>query len=330
MFDVRRRDFVMVLGAAAAWPLSALAQRPVGPVRIGFMPLGSPSSSADLALVHALRNGIRDADLVDRQDFALDIVWVAEESEYPNSVSGLLARGAKVLVSAGTSATVAAKRQTSTIPVVFINVGNPIGVGLVESLAHPGANITGFSDVLADLSSKFVGLARELGDPRAPIDYLWHTKWADGRNRFEATQRAAEAAGVALRSRPLSEIAELEDQIALMKSDRATVAIVQPGPFTHRFRKQIIHTATNNGVATIFGFPPIAEDGALIAYGPDPTDMYHGAGLYVGRIIKGEKTADLPVQQPTRFELVINLKTAKALGLEVPPTLLASADEVIE
>jgi putative ABC transport system substrate-binding protein len=283
-----------------------------------------------LALVHALQTGIRDTDLVDDRDFVLDIVWVAEESEYPNSVGGVLAQGAKVLVAAGTSATVAAKRQTSTVPVVFINVGNPIGVGLVESLAHPGANITGFSDVLADLSSKFVEFAREVGGPQAPIDYLWHTKWADGRNRFEATRRAAQAAGVTLRSRPLSEMAELEDQIAVMKSDRATVAIVQPGPFTHRFRKQIIHTATDNGVATIFGFPPIAEDGALIAYGPDPTDMYHGAGLYVGRIMKGEKPADLPVQQPTKFELIVNLVTAKTLGLEVPPMLLARADEVIE
>jgi putative ABC transport system substrate-binding protein len=213
---------------------------------------------------------------------------------------------------------------------VFINVGNPIGIGLVKSLNHPGGNVTGFTDAIADLSGKFVDLARELGGQQAPIDYLWHTAWEDGQNRLALTEKAAQTAGMTLRSRPLSDIADLEPQLAAMKSDGATILIIQPGPFTHRHRKQIIQGATSTGCATIYGFPPVAHDGALIAYGPDPLEMYHAAGQYSVRIVKGEKPADLPVQQPTHFQLAINLATAEALGLKLPTSLLARADEVIE
>src|SRR5262245_3536794 len=181
-----------------------------------------------------------------------------------------------------------------------------------------------------DLSGKYIDLARQLGDPQAPIDYLWYSAWPDGRNRLQATERAAQAVGVPLRSRPLSELGELEGQIAAMKSDRATTVIIQPSPFIHRHRARVIESATNSGLPTIYGFRPVAHDGALIAYGPDPIPMYCGPGSYVARVLKGEKPGDLPVQQPTNFELVINLKTAKALGLDIPPTFLARANEVIE
>jgi ABC-type uncharacterized transport system substrate-binding protein len=144
------------------------------------------------------------------------------------------------------------------------------------------------------------------------------------------TERAANAAGMTLRSRPLNNIDDLEPQLAAMKSDAATILIIQPGPFTHRYRKRIIEGAISAGCAPIYGFPPVAQDGALIAYGPDAIEMYNAAGQYIARIVKGEKPADLPVQQPTHFKLVINLATAKALGLKLPATLLARADEVIE
>jgi putative tryptophan/tyrosine transport system substrate-binding protein len=206
-------------------------------------------------------------------------------------------------------------------------VGNPIGIGLVKSLPHPGGNVTGFSDAVADLSGKFVDIARELGGPQAPLDYLWYTAWEDGQNRFSLTERAAKAAGMTLRSRPLKDIDDLEPQLVAMKSDGATILIIQPGPFTHRYRKRIIKGATSDGCATIYGFPPVAQDGALIAYGPDAIEMYHAAGQYSARIVKGEKPADLPVQQPTHFQLVINLATAKALAFQSLSSLVTVASD---
>jgi len=307
------------------------AQQPASPLtRIGFLPLGSPSASSDLSLVEAFQKGVRDAGLLEGHDVILDIVWTQNVHEYPEEVSELIQRGAAILATAGSSASSVAKQQTSTIPIVFVNVGNPIGIGLVKNLPHPGGNATGFADAVADLSGKFLDIARELGGPQVPIDYLWYTAWEDGQHRFSLTEQAAQAAGMTLRSRPLNDIDDLEPQLAAMKSDGATIVIIQPGPFTHRYRKRIIQGATGIGCAPIYGFPPVAQDGALIAYGPDAIEMYHAAGQYCARIIKGEKPADLPVQQPTHFQLVINLATAKTLGLKVPESLLARADKVIE
>jgi len=300
------------------------------PPRIDFLPLGSPSSSSDLSLVEAFQKGVRDTGLLEGHDVILDVVWTQNGRQYSEELTELIQRGDAILATAGSSASAAAKQQTSTIPIVFMNVGNPIGIGLVKSQPHPGGNATGFADAVADLSSKFLDIARELGGPEAPIDYLWHTAWEDGQHRFSLTEQAAQTAGMKLRSRPLNDINDLEPQLAAMKADGAIVVIIQPGPFAHRYRKRIFQGATSIKCASIYGFPPVAQDGVLIAYGADATEMYHDAGQYAARIVKGEKPADLPVQQPTHFKLIINLATAKALGLKLPTTLLARADEVIE
>jgi len=308
---VRRREFIELIGGAAAWPLAAGAQQSASPPRIGLLPLGSPSNNSDLSLVEAFQKGVRDTGLLEGHDVILDVVWTQNGGQYSEEVAELIRRGASILATAGSSASAIANQQTSAIPIVFINVGNPIGIGLVKSLPHPGGNVTGFADAVADLSGKFVDIARELGGPQAPIDYLWYTAWEDGQNRFSLTERAANAAGMTLRSRPLNDINDLEPQLAAMKADGATVVIIQPGPFTHRYRKRIFQGATSIKCASIYGFPPVAQDGALIAYGPDAREMYHAAGQYAARIVKGEKPADLPVQQPTHFQLIINLATAK-------------------
>src|SRR5256886_14826120 len=175
---MKRREFISLLGGAVvAWPLAARAQQGKGPVRLGFLPLGSPSNTYDRSLVEAFQQGLRRVGLIENRDIVLDVAWISHDPD--QTVSEVLRRGAELLIPCGSSASVAAKRQTSTIPIVFLSVGDPIAMGLAESLSRPGHNATGFSDILADLSGKLVDLARELNGPRESIDYFWHTAWPD-------------------------------------------------------------------------------------------------------------------------------------------------------
>src|SRR5262245_22007444 len=334
---MKRRELIhlagsaaLVGGAAATWPHTATAQQAATPIRLGLLPLGSPSNSYDQSLVEAFRKGLRDVGLVENRDVAIEVVWVSDEPEFPSAVSNLIQRGATLLVTAGSSASAAAKRYTSAVPIVFVAVGNPMGIGLVETLAWPGGNATGFSDVLADLRSKYVDFAQQLDKPQAAVNYLWHTAWPDGQYRFNATERAAKSLGVELRSRGIAEIAEADDALAALKNGDTKVLIVQPSPFTYRHRNRIINSALSQGLGTIFAWPQTGREGALIGYGPDYAHLYSEVGTYVVRILKGAKPADLPVQEPTKFALVVNLKTAKALGLTAPSSLLVSADQLIE
>jgi putative tryptophan/tyrosine transport system substrate-binding protein len=326
---MRRRQFLGLLGGAAiASPLSAHAQRATSPTRIGMLPLGSPSSAYDQSLVAAFRQGLRQIGLIEDRDIVLEVVWIDGDPDH--AVAQLIQRGVDLLVPCGSSASVAVKRRTSTIPILFLSVGNPIAMGLVESLPRPGQNATGFADILADLGSKLVDVAREMNRPREIVDYLWHSGWPDGLYRYEATEQAALTAGVKLQSRAINDAAAIDEAIASLKVGGATTLIVQPSPLTYQRRLQIIETATKHKLATIWAFPPAAREGGLIAYGPDYIHMYQRAPLYVERILKGTKPADLPVELPSKVQLLVNLKVAKALGLEVPLSLLIRADEMIE
>jgi putative ABC transport system substrate-binding protein len=328
---VRRREFIALIGGVvASWPLEASAQLGNKPVRIGLLPFGSPSNDYDKSLVEAFRLGLRQAGLIEGRDIVLDIVWTSgSDADTDKAVTDLIGRGAALLVPTGSTASVATKRHTSTIPIVFVSVGNPVAMGLVENLAHPASNATGFSDIFSDLSAKLVELGKAVSK-QDTIDYLWHTAWPDGKNRYQTTEQAAQSVGVKLRARGIAESAEIDQAIAALKLGGATTIIVQPSPFTYRERTHIIGTASENGLGTIFGFPAAARDGALMAYGPDYLHMNQRAPLYVSQILKGTKPADLPVELPAKINLLVNLKSAKRLGVEVPLSLLIRADELIE
>jgi putative tryptophan/tyrosine transport system substrate-binding protein len=325
---MRRRECVTLIGGVIIWPIAARAQQQKGPIRLGFLPVGSPDNAYDRSLVEAFQQGLRQVGLVENQNIVLDVVWSGNDPD--QAVTGVLRRGAELLITSGSSTSVAAKRQTSTIPIVFLHVGDPVAVGLIENLSHPGRNATGFSDILAELSSKFVDLAKELNKSQSSISYLWYTDWPDGEHRHVLTREAAEKVGLELRSSGIKDVAQLNDALITIKQRGATTFIVQPSPFTYAERGQIIAAAIKYGLGTIFAHPVAAREGSLIAYGPDYLQMYSRAPIYVDRILKGTKPADLPVEQPTKIELLVNLKTAKTLGIEVPLSLLIRADELIE
>jgi putative ABC transport system substrate-binding protein len=326
---MKRREFITLLGGAAVWPLAARAQQHRGPVRLAFIPLGSPSNPYDRSLVEAFQRGLRRVGLIENQDVALDVVWLGDRPD--QAVSEVLQRGAELLIPCGSSASVAAKRQTSTIPIVFLSVGDPVAVGLVESLSRPGQNATGFSDILAELSGKLVDVTREMIKPHRIVHYLWHTAWPDGQNRYQATEEAVRAAGMQLQPKGIAEISELDAAVAAIKLSGSPAFIVQPSPFTYGHRDRIIASAKKNGLGTILAWPVAArEEGALAGYGPDYVHMYSRAPFYVDRVLKGAKPADLPVEGPSKVEFVVNLQAAKALGIEVPLALLIRADELFE
>jgi putative tryptophan/tyrosine transport system substrate-binding protein len=237
---MKRREFITLLGGAASWPLAVRAQQTGNPARIGIVALGSASNPYDASLVEAFRGGMRQ---VGRDEASIDLVWIKNESEYTQAISALLQRGVSILVTAGTTASLEAKQQTSTIPIVFVSVGDPIGVGLVENLSHPGGNATGFSIMLFDLTSKYVGMARELDKSQTTVYYLWYNNWALGSNMFRAAEQAAQSLHVELRSRGISEIVEANDSMTAMKASGAATLIVQPSPLLYRYRKQLIDFA---------------------------------------------------------------------------------------
>jgi putative ABC transport system substrate-binding protein len=324
---------VLAIAAASALFMAAAvvsAQPASRPPLVGFLPLGSESNAYDRSLVEAFRKGLREAGFVEGRDIVLEVVWTTNESDVAPAALRLVQRGAKLLIPVGTTASMAVKRQTPTTPILFISVGNPLGIELVESLSHPGLNVTGFSDNLAELSAKYVQFAAELGNAPGIVHYLWYPGWTDGHHRFQVTERAAQALKIRLRTYAIDDIAEVDGVMAAMKKAGASVVVVQPSPFTFRERDRIIASATSHGLATIFAFRPAAQAGALITYGPDYDDLYRRAASYLARILRGTRPGDLPVEQPTKFEFLINLKTAKAIGITVPRALILRADQVIE
>ena len=325
----------VALGAALAFCVAvvagiASAQSPPAAPLVGFLPLGSETSAYDRSLVEAFRQGLRESGIVEHRDVELEVVWTASELDVAPAVLKLMQRGAKLFIPVGTTASMAVKRQAPQVPILFISVGNPLGIGLVESLSRPGGTVTGFADSLAEIGGKYVQFAMALGKPQSPLHYLWHWDWSDGYYRLQKTEEAVRSVGVKLRAHSIKELSEVDEAMSAMRKAGATVVIVQPSPFTFRERERLVASAMSHGLATIFAFRDSVRVGALLAYGPDYADLNRRAAAYLARILRGTKPGDLAVEQPTKFELLINLRTAKTVNLTVPRSLLLQANQVLE
>jgi putative tryptophan/tyrosine transport system substrate-binding protein len=327
---MKRREFITLLGGAAAiWPLSARAQQAAMPV-VGFLSSRSPGESA--GVVDGFYQGLREAGFVEGQNLAIAFRWA--EGRYdrlPALAADLVGLRVAVLFAAGgPPSALAAKAATSTIPIVFSAVNDPDRLGLIASLNRPGGNITGMSTFNTPLGAKCIELLKEMVPTAAVMAFLLNPSLPTADFVSQEALAAARALGIELRMLSASKEGELDAAFANLERLRADGLVVSGYPFLDSQRDRVVDLAKRSAVPTIYAWRENVAAGGLMSYGTSLTDSYRRAGIYTGRILKGEKPGDLPVQQPTKFELVINLKTAKALGLTVPLSLLASADEVIE
>ena len=325
---IGRRELLAALGAAA-WPLAARAQQAAMQV-VGFLNPGLPERSS--FLVAAFREGLKEAGYIEGQNVTIEYRWAqGHYDQLQTLVADLVRRRVAVIAATGGSVSAqAAKAATATIPIVF-NVGeDPIRLGLVASFNRPGGNITGVNTLSPALESKRLGLLRELVPQAAVIAVLFNPTNPDVDLQRRDIEAAAVAIGQDVRILNASNESDIHTAFAALVQQRANALIVGNDVFLTNQREQIVALAARHAVPTIYSFRSFAESGGLMSYSTNLVDVYRQVGLYVGRVLKGEKPADLPIVQPTKFELVINLKTAKALGLDVPDKLLALADEVIE
>jgi putative ABC transport system substrate-binding protein len=324
---VRRREFItLVGGAAAVWPLTARAQQPV----VGFMSGRAPDDSAHL--VAAFQQGLAERGFSEGQNVAIEFRWAyGDYDRLPALAADLVGRGVAVLVGVGGDVSaVAATKATKTIPVVFGMGGDPVKAGMVASFKHPGGNVTGFTLWTNETESKRLGLLRELVPGVPLIGILVNPHLPPSVQELADIEPAAKSVNQQLFVGRANNDAELDAALASFVQQRVGAFLVTTAPFFDTRRDRIIGFAAQHRLPAIYQFREYAVAGGLISYGPNIVESYHDCGNYVGRILKGEKPANLPVLQPSKFDFVINLKTAKALGLTVPPTLLIEASEVIE
>jgi len=326
---MKRREFITLLGGAAAWPLAARAQQPAMPV-VGFLNTRAPEQDAHL--LAAFRQGLKDTGYVERENVAIEYRWAENQMDrLPELAAELVHRAAAVIVATNTSSALVAKAATTTIPIIFIAGEDPVRLDLVASLARPGGNLTGINFFSAELTAKRLELLRELVPAATRVTVLVNPANATvTESTVRGVEAAAQAMGLQIQVLNASTSREIDTAFATFVHERPDAVFVGVDPFLNSRRAQLVNLASRHAVPATFANRDFAEIGGLMSYGTNIADAFRQIGVYTGRILKGAKPADLPVVQASKFELVINAQTARMLGLTVPTTLLASADEVIE
>jgi putative tryptophan/tyrosine transport system substrate-binding protein len=325
----RRRFLLTSLAGVLATPLAAEAQR-VGKVyRIGYLAVTAPVP-ATLPIWEAFQEGLRERGYVEGQNLVIERRYSEGKAErFPDLASEFVRLQVDVIVATTTPAAKAAKQATGTIPIVMVNVGDPVGSGLIASLARPGGNVTGLSSQ-SEYGGKLLQLLHEVAPGASRIAVLWDPSIPPHLPALKDVEASGQALRIEVRPYPVRTSDELEIALAAIERERATAFLPFDGQVTSVNRRRLVEFAARNRLPAIYGGRPYADVGGLMSYGPNLPDLFRRASTYVDKILKGAKPGDLPVEQPTKFELVINLKTAKALGLTIPPSLLARADQMIE
>jgi putative tryptophan/tyrosine transport system substrate-binding protein len=331
---MKRREFITLLGgAAAAWPLAARAQQPGRMRRIGVLMGYAESGSSGQALIAAFRDGLQKLGWTEGRNTRIDIRWAipSDAESIRRFAKELVALQPDLIISSTTPITAALLQQTRTIPIIFPALSDPVGSGFVASFSRPGGNVTGFNVSEPTQTGKWVELLKEIAPRVTRVAMLFNPASAPYAEYWlDPFKSAAASFAVEAISAPIRDESELNSVVATQAREPNSGLIAMPDSFTIAYRLEIISLAGRYRLPAVYPFRFFAEVGGLLSYGVDLVDNYRRVATYVDRILKGEKPSELPVQAPVKFELVINLKTAKALGLEVPPTLLARADEVIE
>ena len=328
---MKRRAFITLLGGAAAWPLAARAQQQPAMAVIGFINGASAVGSEQQAA--AFRKGLNETGYIEGQNLTIEYRWAEDQNDrLPGLAAELVRRRVAVIAAPGSiPAALAAKAATATIPIVFGVGEDPVKLGLVDNLARPGGNATGMNMFVSEAVPKRLGLLRDLVPGAVRIAAMINPgNVVTAETTLREVQKAADAFGLKIQVLNASNSGEIDAAFAAMSRERAEALFVAPDFFFHSRRVQLATLTARNGIPATYANRDYAEAGGLMSYGTNVTESFREVGVYVGRILRGEKPADLPVTQSTKFEFVINLQTARALGLDVPPGLLVAADDVIE
>jgi putative ABC transport system substrate-binding protein len=328
---MRRRSFITLLGGAAAWPLAARAQQPGGMRRIGVLMSVAADDPEGQARIAAFLQGLRQLGWTDGRDVQIEVRWAAGDADRTRRyVAELIALAPDVILAPGSQTVGPLLQATRTVPIVFVHVPDPVGNGFVDSLARPGSNATGFSFIEYATSGKWLELLKEVAPDVTRVAVIRDSAITGGIGQWGSIQSMAPSVGVEVIPVNMRDAGEIERSVTAFARGANGGLIVTGSGLAFVHRDLIITLAAQRKLPAVYFERFFVTKGGLISYGPELRDQYHRAATYVDRILKGEKPADLPVQAPTKYELVINLKTAKALGLTVPDTVLARADEVIE